>query len=323
MTKRRNNRTAKQREKLDWQKYQEKHEKISKDDYQGLSEINYALPAVEYTDAHVQGIIEHDLTYLQTSFFLNLLGNMIADSGILHGARICTLAKRLGCTTSCFYGKDNLIDAINATGMATLRIKNKKVYGCIHEPPKKRDTKDKLYPLSVSMTHRIMLQGILTHTEAKAVIRILLMLSMHCDLSSGEINTEKRACEWAAMIGLSRTAVERAIDWLTEKGFAQLERDYVVTGHLNYTAMAKGFLTVYAERLKEEQAKAKTRRIEGRVPQPDYKDIELKLYRFFGLNARGWSKRMLIEAGKYLLKGIIPEHKLGLAREPQPEPQLA
>lgn len=319
MAKQRKNRVAKQRAKLEWRQEQEMREKIDPDDYQSLSAINYALPAVEYTDEHVQGIIEHDLSFLQTKFFLNLLGNMIANSGILHGARISALAKRLDCTTSCFYGKNNLIDVINATGMATLYIRNKKVYGKIHKPPKQRGQENPIYRLSVSMTHRIGLQGILTHTESKAVIRLLLVLSMHCDLESGEINTEKRACEWAEMIGVSRTSAERAIDWLTEKGFAQLERDYIVTGFLNYTAMAKGFLTVFAEQLKEKQAQAKARREEGLILKPDYVDIELKLFRFFGLNAKGWSKRILVEAGKYLLKGIIPEHKLGTA----PEPQLA
>lgn len=287
-------------------------------DYQSLSEINYSLPAVEYTDKHVQGIIDNDLTFLQTSFFLNLLGNMIANTGILHGARISKLAKRIGCTPSCFYGEDTLIDAINATGMATLYIKNKKVYGRIHEPPKKRTSNLKnespIYPLAVSMTHRIALQGLLTHTEAKAVIRTLLILSMHCDLASGEINTEQRACEWADMIGLSRTSVERAIDWINEKGFAQLARDYVVIGYLNYTAMAKGFLTVYAEQQKELNAKAKSEAIAreeaGLPPKPDYKDIELKLHRFFGLNARGWMQVQLKEAAKYLLKGIVPEPEL-------------
>ncbi|MCY3739971.1 MAG: hypothetical protein OXH00_03015 [Candidatus Poribacteria bacterium] len=278
-------------------------------DYNKLSEINFSLPAVEYTDQHVQGIIKHDLTYLATSFFLSLLGNMIAETGILHGARISKLAKRIGCTPSCFYGKDNLIDVINATGMATLYIKNKKVYGRIHHPPKKRGSKNPLYNLSISMTHRICLQGLLANTEAKAVIRMLLILSMHCDLDSGEINVEKRACEWAEMIRLSRTSVERAIDWINEKGFAQLDRDYIVTGHLNYTAMARGFLRVYAEQQKELNAQAKAEREEG-VVKPDYLDIELKLYKYFGINAKGWSRYLLREATNYLLKGIIPEPQL-------------
>ncbi len=283
-------------------------------DYISLSSLNYALPAVEYTDAHVFGIIANDLSFLETSFFLNLLGNMNADSGILHGCRISKLAKRIGCTPSCFYGEDNLIDTINATGMATLYIKNKRVHGRIHNPPKKRGKESPIYRLGVSMMHRIALQGILTHTEAKSVIRMLLILSMHCDLATGEINTEKRACEWAEMIGVHRTSAERAIDWITAHGFAQLERDYVVTGRLNYTAMAKGFLTVHAEQQKELNAKKKTERLArkkaGLPEKPDHVDIELKLYRFFGLNATGWMKRHLVEAGKYLLKGLVPDEVL-------------
>ena len=281
-----------------------------------LSAINYALPAVEYTDKHVLGVIEHNLSFLQTSFFLNLLGNMSADTGILHGVRISQLAKRIGCTPSSFYGKDNLIDVMNATGMVTLYIKNKRVHGRIHEPPKKRGHKHPTYKLSISMTHRIALQGLLTNTEAKTIIRMLLILSMHCDLDTGEINTEKRACEWAEMIGVSRTSAERAIDWINEKGFAQLQRDYVVIGRLNYTAMARGFLRVYAEQQKERNAEKKTERMErekaGLPEKPDYKDIELKLYRFYGLNATGWMKAQFKEAATYLLRGIVPEPQLNL-----------
>ena len=283
-------------------------------DYIKLSEMNYAMPAVEYTDTVVQGIVAHDLSFLQTSFLLNLHGNMIADSGILHGVRISKQAKRLGCHTSCFYGKDNLIDALNATGLVTLTLRNKKIYGKICNPPKKRSTKNPLYKLSKSMIHRICLQGVLTHTESKAVIRILLMLSMHCDLCTGEINTEKRACEWAEMIGLSRTSVERAIDWITEKGFAQLERDYIVTGHLNYTAMGKGFLTVFAEKQKELNKQAKA---DCKAGYPDYKTIEQKLYKFFGLNARAWMKHQIQEAGQYLLKGIMSDFDKVWRKEPQ------
>ena len=151
-----------------------------KTDYIKLSELNYAMPAVEYTDTVVKGIIDHDLSYLQTSFLLNLHGNMIADSGILHGVRISKAAKRIGCHTSCFYGEDNLIDTLNATGLVTLTRRHKKVYGRIHNPPKKRNHKNPIYKLSKSMMHRICLQGVLMHTESKAVIRVLLMLSMHC-----------------------------------------------------------------------------------------------------------------------------------------------
>ena len=271
-------------------------------DYQKLSEMNYSLPAVEYTDKQVDWMMEG--TSLQISFFLLLLGNMIADSGILHGKTIKTLSKKLDCDRSCFYGEGNLIDAINASGLATLYRKNQKIYGRIHTPPKKRGKKNPLYKLSVSMIHRICLQGVLTLTKSKAVLRMLLMLSMHCDLRTGEINTEKRASEWAEMINVSRTAAERAIDWINAHGFAQLERDYIVTGRLNYTAMAKGYLTVFAEKQKELNAQAKADREAG---YPDYKAIEQKLYKFFGLNARAWMQHQIHEAGKYLLKGIMTD----------------
>lgn len=279
---------------------------MSATNYINLSEINFAMPAVEYTDHTVKGIVEHDLSFLQTAFLLNLHGNMIAKSGVLHGVRVSKAAKRLGCDTSCFYGKDNLIDALNETGLVSLYMKNKKIHGRIHHPPKQRGHKNPLYPLSVGMTHRICLQGLLTHTESKAVIRTLLMLSMHCDLATGAINTEKRPCEWAEMIGMSRTSVERAIDWINEHGFAQIERDYVVTGRLNYTAMAKGYLTVFAEQQKEQNTEGKGEREAGEV---DMKEIELKLFKFYGLNATGWMRSHLIEAGKYFLKETFEKYE--------------
>lgn len=302
MSKQRKSHVATQRERWELENAQNRDD-VS---YTQLSEMNFALPAVEYTDFHVQGIIDNDLTFLQTSLLLNVLGNMSANTGILHGCRVSKLAKRLGCSTSCFYNKENnLIDALNAMGMVTLYIKNKKVHGRIHNPPKKRGHKNPLYRLSVSMTHRIALQELFSHTEAKAVIRILLMLSMHCDLNTGEINTEKRALEWAEMIGMSRTSVERAIDYLNEIGITQLKRDYVVTGHLRYTAMARGFLLKY-EDLKREQAEQKKADEKAGIPvdKIDYKDIEAKLYRFYGLNATGWMKNQIVEAGKYLLREV-------------------
>ena len=213
-----------------------------------------------------------------------------------------------------------MTDAINATGMATLERRNKKIYGRIHKPPKQRGHKNPIYKLSVSMMHRICLQGVLTHTASKTIIRILLILSMHCDLNTGEINTEKRACEWAETIGVSRTSAERAIDWIHAHGFAQLERDYVVTGRLNYTAMARGFLRVHAEQQKEMNAKKKADREAGR---PDYKDIELKLYRFYGLNAVGWAKHYLKEASRYLLDGIMREAREKLAPQSEIREQIA
>ena len=288
-------------------------------DYAQLSEINYAMPAVEYTDATVKGIIDHDLTSLQTAFLLNLHSNMIAESGVLHAVRISKAAERIGCHTSCFYGEDNLIDTLNATGLVTLEIRNKKIYGRIHHPPKKRGKKNPLFPLSVSMTHRIALQGLLTHTESKSIIRMLLILSMHCDLDTGEINTEKRAEEWGDDIGVSRTSAERAIDWITEHGFAQIERDYIVFGHLNYTAMARGFLRVHAEMEEEQNAAKKRDRAMGIRQEIDYKEIELKLYKFYGLNAVGWMRSQLQEAGKFLLREAYEK----LQEFKRPKPQFA
>ena len=285
----------------------------SKDNAQesGRLGLNFALPAVEFTDRHVQGILEHDLSYSAIALLLYYLGNCDADKnkGFIHRHKIAYLAKVIGCKPQYFYGKNGLIAQLNATGMIQLKIKNLKVSGKIVEPPKKR-AEDRVskhpYKLCISMIHRECLMALLPKTRSKAILLTMLILTMHCDLNSGELNTEFRASEIADMIDMDRTSVERAIDWLHENGFTEVTRDYVIEGRLPYTAMARGFLKMSAVRAKEEKAKAKEARKAGR---DDYTWIETKLVKFFGINARGFMKSQLKEAFEYFIKPFLPKPK--------------
>ena len=166
------------------------------------SSIDFALPAVEYTDRQLNAIIEHDLTALETKALLYFFGNCLTDSGILHKRRISFLAKQFGCHPSRFYGENGIIARLNATGLVKLKMKHLKLTGKIVEPPKQRarDKSDHQYPLRVSMIHKECLKGLLPNTNSKAVIRTLMLLTFHCDLDTGDLNTELRASTIADMI---------------------------------------------------------------------------------------------------------------------------
>ena len=272
---------------------------------------NFSLPAVEYTDRHVQSMIDHDLTALESKFLLRLLGNMDVNTGRIHGHRISKIAKHLKCGTPNFYKKDNnLITRLNATGEVELVRRNKKIYGRILNPPKKRGHKAPLFPLAVSMIDRVALQGIF-ETDSKYKIRMMLMLSLHCDLNTGELNTEKRAYQWGDMIRCSRRTAERAIDWLYIKGWGDLKRDYVVTGRLEYTALARAFLTIHAEKRAEENRKKAERLEAGEV---DYEAICSFLYRIYGINSTGLAQSQILTAHKYLKASIEAEAMRKLER---------
>lgn len=272
------------------------------------SPLQFALPVVEFTDYHVRGIIEHNLSALQISFLLFLLGNMDSDTGNIHQHRVSYLSKQLGCHPSQFYGTSGLIAVLNATGLVSLRMKNLKVCGKVIEPSKKRmkrkDEASHPYPLKFSMIHREALKCLIPRTASKTDMRFVLISALHCDLDTGALNTELRACQWADMIGVDRTSVERSVDRLTDWGIFQLKRDYVVSGCLNYTAMGHGFLKLSAEQKKAANAEAKENREKGLY---DYKWIETQLCKFYGLNATGWMKRQLREAFDALVRPFLPK----------------
>ena len=90
-----------------------------------------------------------------------------------------------------------------------------------------------------------------------------------------------------------------------------MTRDCVIIGKLLYTAMARGFLKLRAEQMKEEKAEAKTNR---KPLCHDYEWIETLLAKFYGLNATGWMKSQLRDAYNYFVKPFVPTKYQG---EPQ------
>ena len=269
----------------------------------------FALPVIEFTDTHFDAIIQHDLTPLETAFLCYLLGNCDTQSGSIHKKRPTEIAAQLNCHVSTFYGERGLIERLNAAGVVSLKIKHKKLCGRILETPKKRARDKKRHTphrLPIGMLHRQCVAGLIQRTQSKAVWRVMLWLAFNCDQTTGEINVEIRPTELAEHCGLHRTGVERAIDFIGNDayGFASIGRDYIITGRMEYVAMGKAFLKRNAT-LKKEKAAAdkKDRRGNGHT----YSDIEMWLYKFFGINAKGFMKNVLVDAYKKLVEPYIPK----------------
>ena len=278
-----------------------------------LSPLTFAMPAIQFSDRHYEGIITYNLNYTETALMFDFLGNMEAKTGIIHSRTISEFAKRHGVDPSNFYGKDGYINRLNATGMVQLKIKDHQLCGRITETPARRLRNKKYpskYPLRVSMLAHNCLSLLLPLSRKKTVLRMLLCLALHTDKQSGELNTALSTEKWGKLIGdIKRINVDRAVDFLNEAGVAQLKRRYVVSGRLPFVAMANGFLMLSAEKEKERKKAEKNNRSVGY----DYRGIVAALQKFFGLNATGWAKEYLQQARRELLWWMQADGKAALS----------
>ena len=264
-------------------------------------ELNFALPAVQYSDRHFDGIVAHDLSFTETKFLFHCLGNMDAKTGVLQSFTVSELAARFGVKPCNFYGEKGYIARLNSTSMVELEMKNHRVVGKVKETPTKRKRNKKYkrnYPLKVGLLHRDYLKMVFTMTRKNSVLRMFLVMALHTDKQTGLINTLARPVEWGKKIGnYAHIICNRAVDYLLDLGLIEGGRDYLVGGKIPAVAMAEGFLFLMNEKAKEENKKRK----EGKSDGWDYQEIEANLLRFFGINAKGWVKQKLKEAERKLL----------------------
>ena len=140
------------------------------------------------------------------------------------------------------------IRRFNKCGYAALHISNMKVTGKLKRTAKPilqaAETDQGLLEDIVDdkelLASMVDAQAIKLLTEKNATAAqwvVALHLPMHCDLATGTV-FEMRTVKIGDDIGYFRTTVDKAIEFLNEIGYCQIERDYVLEGRLPYTAYA-------------------------------------------------------------------------------------
>ena len=264
--------------------------------------LGFAMPAIQYSDRHFDGIIEYDLNYTESALLLDFLGNMEAETGIIHKRTVSEFAERHGVYPSNFYGKDGYIERLNATKMVKLKIKDHQLCGRVTEVPSKRMKNKKYrskYPLKKSVLCSDVLTLLLPLSRRKTVLRMVLCMALHVDKQTGELNTLQTTEAWGKLIGgIKRINCDRAVDFLIEVGILDATRRFVVQGRIPSVSMGNAFLLLFEEKRKQQQRiETETKKTYGY----DYRGIITDLQKFFGLDAKGWMKQHLSEARRKLL----------------------
>lgn len=136
----------------------------------------------------------------------------------------------------------------NACGYAALHISNMKVTGKLKRTAKAilqaAETDQGLLEdiiddkeLLASMLDPHAIQLLIESNATAAQWSVAIHLPMHCDLETGTV-FEMRTSKIGEDIGYFRTTVDKAIAFLNQIGYCQIERDYVISGRLPYTAYA-------------------------------------------------------------------------------------
>lgn len=91
--------------------------------------------------------------------------------------------------------------------------------------------------LSIGMIFRDGMKLLIESKLPGSAFRKAIAMSFYCDLKTGNLH-EKHNDTWGRIINAHRTQADRADKLLTEIGYCQTERDYLVSGRLPYTSYA-------------------------------------------------------------------------------------
>ena len=260
--------------------------------------LSFALPALRWTDRQMQLMLQMSIAPLKLALFL--LGNRNVEKGYVHEYRVRELADRLGFERQTLY---TAINTLNELGFAKLRIKNKRVSGKILDSPAKRIKDDErapdVYPLKVATLHTDYLLPFLNAGPTEIILKTFLLTAFHCDEITGELNTEMRPKEWAERLECDRTTSERAFDWILDREFMHIKRDYVVLGR--HPGVSMGYWQIRLTNLEKEKVGIENAKRRKKGIQP-FEDILLMLRKIFGIDARGWTHGHIAEAQRLFSK---------------------
>lgn len=259
--------------------------------------MKLSLDVIQWTDQHLDKAIAHDLSDLQISTFLWIMGNYCAKTGVIHKFRASTAAAALGCAICSIHTS---ITKLNEAGLTDIVLYRKKFRGRIIGLPlvRLREKTEGNYPLRVGKIHREALKALLPkiHGRGTVKMKLLLITGLHCDEETGQL-AELRPQEWGEKIGnKNRVAITRAFDLFNEAGIMQTETDYTVEGRLPFTALACNFFKI-------DKAAKKFHKEESAIRNfTQY--CKTMLYKYFAIDATNWAKEQLQKAYTELIMPI-------------------
>ena len=204
-------------------------------------EFPSAMDVAIWSKNQFQITVAHKFSGRMMSFISLLLLNHNTLSGRIHKQQVSEVAETLGCEPCWVYF---LIRQANASGIADLKLKGRKIKGYLKHVAKSDDDAilDLIdsHALNSAMIHKHGIQALIENKASGSDFRLAIAMALNCNLRTGEIH-EMRPSDWAALIGIHRTTANRCLDNLNEIGVVQTKTDYDVTGRIPYTAAARAY----------------------------------------------------------------------------------
>ena len=262
-------------------------------------DIKFALPVVMFTYKHLELFNQHKgrLGRYGIPLALTLLGNMDANTGILHKFKVKQRAEALGCPVQTVY---RLIRVLREIGFANMKLRNGTVSGKVlgrlpkgmlqwweakrekmDESPCGEDVPFAPHSMPVGMLHPIQITTQIKAKTSEAHWRLSLACSLNIDIQSGKLHT-KRAQEWANLAGMDRTWAVKGFTHLNEIGVSQVRIDYDIEGRMPFVSMANGVF-----QLKKLEAEEGGRRGRGDTQDTHWEQKRLALTEAWGFELTG------------------------------------
>lgn len=249
--------------------------------------IPTAMEVAVWSDDQFAIARKHNFSGMMCAWISFMLLNCKASNGSIHKYTPAQIASFLGCDIITVY---EMLRKINASGIASLKLKHLKVVGRLKYMAKQRLAEEEAlvgdpHNLKTAMIHREGIELLIANKVPGSDWKLAIAMALNCHLRTGELH-EKRPDRWKDFIGVKHeTTVRRSLKRLNAIGFLETRTEYLVFGRIPFTAMARAYFEINErQRLMERQGMADKAK-------------------HFGAKA----KRLLYEAYGIVLKATTPE----------------
>lgn len=210
--------------------------------------IKTAMEVAVWSEKQFEIATEHKFSRLIMALLSRCLLNCDARSGQIHPFKPKDLAKELECEEGTVR---EIVKKVNASGIATFTLKNRKITGKLHYMAMQELKKDQQEidfledpdRLKTAMMHKTDVARLIVNKSSGAQWRTAVALAFHCYHRTGELD-EKTVATFSDIVGIYRTSLKRALDHLNAIGYLQTEIDYVVHGKIRTIGLAAAYFEV-------------------------------------------------------------------------------